>query len=120
MDGNGTKPIVGDGGGGRGEVGGSDPGINVTEVEVVVVDLWEIEVGEVEGGEVGGGIGVEIEGQHYDVGGGGVCGCVARYSSWWWCSIFLSRAAFNLEGCATCNSKVFFVPYCRYCPPSLN
>ena len=76
MDGDGTKPIVGDGSGGRGEVGSGDPGIDVAEVEVVVVDLWEIEVEEVESSEVGGGIGVEIEGRHCDIGGGGVCGCV--------------------------------------------
>ena len=82
VDGDGAKPIVSDGGGGRGEVGGGDPGIDVAEVEVVVVDLGEIEVGEVKSGEVGSGIGVEIEGRHGDVGGGDVYGSVARCSSW--------------------------------------
>ena len=66
MDGNGTKPIISDGSGGRGEISGSDPGIDVTEVEVVIVNLGEIEVGEVKSSEVGGGVGVEIKGQHCD------------------------------------------------------
>ena len=64
MDRDGAEPIVVvDGGSGGREVGCSGEGVDITEVDVGVVD-FDI-------GEVSGGVGVEIEGRHFDVGSGG-------------------------------------------------